>query len=270
MTKDYAITQTEVFKNLDGLSYDIDVDRNIGWLILDRPPYNVISYRARFQINAIIEAMSDDNDVRAIVIRGSNGVFSSGGDVKSFSKIERDGMSNLAWNIAAPTRSPKPVICAMEKYAMGVGFELAMSSDIRVATKNTLLALPEVSIGQIPGSGGSHRVARIVGLSRAADLMYLGRRISALEAMEWGLLNEVVEDAEDLQGTIYKMVETLNNQSPLALKTMKRVLSTTYETGLQVGIELEGQAYEKLRDSEDYKEGIAAFAEKRKAYYKGC
>jgi len=268
MQKDYAEMRGAILRELDGLRYDVDAGRNIGWLTLDRPPLNVISYRGRSQISAILEAFGQDPDVRVVVIRGANGVYSSGGDVKAFPDIERDGMSHMAWNIAAPERCPKPVICAMEKYAMGVGFELAMSCDIRVATADTVLALPEVSLGQIPGSGGSQRVARIAGLTRAADMMMLGRRIAAPEAHDWGLLTRVAEDAAGLDRLIGEMVDRLASQSALALKTIKRVLNTTYDTGLAAGLELEGHAYEKLRESEDYREGIAAFSAKRKPKFR--
>src|SRR5215831_15672466 len=268
MSKDYAEMRGSVLKNLDGLSYEVDAGRKIGWLWLDRPPLNVVSYRGRSQIAAIIECFGQDPDVRLVVIRGKNGVYTSGGDVKAFPDIERDGMSHLAWNIAAPERCPKPVICAMEKYAMGVGFELAMACDIRVATKDTLLALPEVTLGQIPGSGGSQRVARIAGLTRAVDMMMLARRIPAPEAYQWGLLTRVVEDSAALDKEIDETVAKLVAQSPLALKTIKRVLATAYETGIGVGLEVEGHAYEKLRQTEDYREGIAAFSEKRKPKFK--
>jgi 2-oxoglutaroyl-CoA hydrolase len=264
MQKDYAEMRGAILRDLDGLRYDVDSERKIGWLILDRPPLNVVSYRGRSQIAAIIEAFGEDPDVRVVVIRGANGVYSSGGDVKAFPAIARDGMSHMAWNIAAPERCPKPVICAMEKYAMGVGFELAMSCDIRIATADTVLALPEVSLGQIPGSGGSQRVARIAGLTRAADMMMLGRRIPAAEAHQWGLLTRVAEDAAALDRIITEMAAQLTAQSALALKTIKRVLNTTYDTSLVAGMEIEGHAYEKLRESEDYREGIAAFGAKRK------
>lgn len=269
MSKDYAERRAAVLRDLDGLRYDVDPARKIGWLILDRPPLNVVSYKGRSQIAALIEAFGADEDVRVVVIRGANGVYSSGGDVKRFPEIERDGMSDLAWNISAPARCPKPVICAIEKYAMGVGLELAMACDIRFATKDSILALPEVSIGQIPGSGGSQRIARIAGLTRAADLMLLARRISAEEAFQWGLLNRVVADGAALDQAIDAAVKAITAQSPLAIKTVKRVLATTYDTSLEVGLELEGHAYEKLRDSDDYKEGIAAFSEKRKGNWKG-
>jgi 2-oxoglutaroyl-CoA hydrolase len=269
MGKDYAEMRASVLKNLDGLSYEVDAGKKIGWLWLDRPPLNVVSYRGRSQIAAIIECFGQDPDVRVVVIRGKNGVYTSGGDVKAFPDIERDGMSHLAWNIAAPERCPKPVICAMEKYAMGVGFELAMACDIRVATKDTLLALPEVTLGQIPGSGGSQRVARIAGLTRAVDMMMLGRRIPAPEAQAWGLVTRVVDDAAALDRSIDEMVGTLTAMSALALKTIKRVLNTSYDAGLSAGLEIEGHAYEKLREGPDYREGIAAFSEKRKPKFAG-
>jgi 2-oxoglutaroyl-CoA hydrolase len=269
MSKDYAAMRASILSDLDGLAYEVDAKKKIGWLWLDRPPLNVVSYRGRSQIAAIIECFGADPDVRVVVIRGKNGIYTSGGDVKAFPAIERDGMSHLAWNIAAPERCPKPVICVMEKYAMGVGLELAMSCDIRIATKDTLLALPEVTLGQIPGSGGSQRVARIAGLTRAVDMMMLGRRIPAPEAHSWGLVTRVVEDAAGLDKTIDEMVGTLTSMSALALKTIKRVLNTSYDTSLSVGLELEGHAYEKLREGPDYKEGIAAFREKRKPKFSG-
>ncbi len=268
MQKDYAEMRSAILRELDGMRYDVDADRKVGWLTLDRPPLNVISYRGRSQIAAVIEAFGQDPDVRVVVIRGANGVYSSGGDVKAFPQIERDGMSHMAWNIAAPERCPKPVICAMEKYAMGVGFELAMACDIRIATRDTVLALPEVSLGQIPGSGGSQRVARIAGLTRAVDMMMLGRRIPAPEAHAWGLLTRVAADAAALDRMIEETAAQLVAQSALALKTIKRVLNTTYDAGLAVGMEVEGHAYEKLRESEDYREGIAAFSAKRKPKFK--
>jgi len=171
MSKDYAESRAAILRNLDGVHYEVDPKRKVGFLWLDRPPLNVVSYRGRSQIAAIIESFGTDADVRVVVIRGKNGVYTSGGDVKAFPHIERDGMSHLAWNIAAPERCPKPVICVLEKYAMGVGLELAMACDIRIATRDTILALPEVTLGQIPGSGGTQRVARIAGLTRAVDMI---------------------------------------------------------------------------------------------------
>ncbi len=269
MSKDYAESRADILRNLDGVHYEADPKRKVGFLWLDRPPLNVVSYRGRSQMAAIIESFGTDADVRVVVIRGKNGVYTSGGDVKAFPQIERDGMSHLAWNIAAPERCPKPVICVLEKYAMGVGLELAMACDIRIATRDTILALPEVTLGQIPGSGGTQRVARIAGLTRAVDMIMLGRRISAPEAHGWGLITRVADDTAGLEHVLDALINTLTNMSPLALRTVKRVLNTSYDTSLNAGFEVEGHAYEKLRESSDYKEGIAAFTEKRKPNFSG-
>src|SRR5262249_43816973 len=252
MPKDYPDMRAAILRDLDGLRYEVDTAKQIGWLILDRPPLNVVSYRGRSQINAIIECFGQDPEVRVVVIRGANGTYMSGGDVKAFPAIETDGMSHLAWNIAAPERCPKPVICVLEKYAMGVGLELAMSCDIRVATKDTVLALPEVTLGQIPGSGGTQRIARIAGLTRAVDMIILGRRISASEAHGWGLITRIADDTAALDRILNDLINMLTEMSPLALATVKRVLNTSYDTSLKVGFEVEGHAYEKLRESSDY------------------
>ena len=269
VSKDYAEQRGAILRDLDGLHYEIDAKRKVGSLWLDRPPLNVVSYRGRSQINAIMEAFGADPDVRVVVIRGKKGIYTSGGDVKAFPQIELDGMSDLAWNIGSPQRCPKPVICVLEKYAMGVGLELAMACDIRIATKETLLALPEVTLGQIPGSGGSQRIARIAGTTRAADMMLLGRRIPAPEALSWGLVTRVADDSTALDKVLDEMITTLTNMSPLALKTAKRVLNTAYDSSLSAGFEIEGHAYEKLRETVDYKEGISAFSERRKPNFTG-
>lgn len=266
---DYAKRRGALLEKLDGLRVEIDKDKKVGHLILDNPPLNIVSYTARSQINAIIHEMGHDDDVAVIVIRGANGVYTSGGDVRGFFDVPRDGMSDLATNIAAPNHCPKPVICVMEKYAFGVGFELALACDFRLATKDTLVALPEVSIGQMPGSGGTHRLANIIGMTRAKRMIYLGERIPGDIAYEWGILTNVADDTAALDEMVESYCKKLAASSPLALKTVKRVLNTTYDTSLETGLELEGQAYEKLRTSHDYKEGAEAFFNKRKAEYKG-
>ena len=144
-----------------------------------------------------------------------------------------------------------------------------MACDIRLAIKDTVLALPEVTLGQIPGSGGSQRVARIAGLTRAVDMMMLGRRIPAPEAHAWGCSRAWPTTPRRSTAFSTRSSPRSPGMSPLALKTIKRVLNTSYDTSLSVGFEVEGHAYEKLRESGDYKEGIAAFSEKRKPKFKG-
>ncbi len=267
--KNYAKQRGKILENLDGLRVDIDAEKRIGYLILDRAPLNIVSYKGRYQIKALIEEMDEDDDVGVIVIKGANGVYTSGGDVKAFPNIPKNKMSDLHWNIGAPERSEKPVICAMEKYGFGVGFELAMACDFRLATKDTLVGLPESSLGQMPGSGGSVRVARIAGLTRAKDMVLLGKRIPAQQAEEWGLLTAVVDDADALQALIEDYAAKLNALAPIALASLKKVLNSAYDAPLKTSLEVEGHSYEKLRWTEDYIEGINAFADRRKPEFKG-
>lgn len=269
MERDYAERRASVLRDLDGLRIDVDVEKRIGYLILDRPPLNTVSYRGREQIRAVIEAFDLDDDVGVVVIRGAGGVFSSGGDVKRFPDIPKNKMSDLADNIGAPERCSKPVIAALEKYAFGVGFELALACDFRLATEDTLVGLPEITIGQMPGSGGSVRIARLAGMTRAKDMVMLGRRLPAPQALDWGLVTGVAADAAALSALVEDYAKQLNAMAPISLRSLKRVLNAAYDTGLKVALEVEGNAYEKLRYTDDYMEGIRAFSEKRKPSYKG-
>jgi 2-oxoglutaroyl-CoA hydrolase len=269
MERDYATRRAEVLKDLDGVRVEVDADRRIGTLVLDRPPLNVISYRGREQIRAIIEELDRDDEVAVVVIRGANGVFSSGGDVKRFPDIPLDRMSDLADNIGAPERCSKPVIAALEKYALGVGFELALACDWRLATSDTVVGLPEITLGQMPGSGGSARIARIAGLTRAKDMVMLGKRVPAATALEWGLITAIADDSQALDALVEDTAARLKAMAPIALRSLKRVLNAAYDTSLKVALEVEGQAYEKLRRTEDYMEGIRAFSDKRAPRFRG-
>ena len=250
-------------EQLDGLRVDKDKGAGAGYLILDRPPMNTVSFAGRAQIAAIIAAMDEDPDIRVIVIRGANGVYSSGGDIAGFLKVERDGMHDLHWNVAAPERAKKPVIAAIEKWAMGVAFELSLACDFRLATENTQLALPEINLGITPRSGGTERIAHLAGLTRAKEMIMRGRRISAKEAFEWGILTEVVPDGT-LDEAIARWIKDLAARPQIPLTALKRVLNSTYETPLSVGLQLEGQTFEKLRPGPEFKHGVEAFVEKKK------
>ena len=248
---------------LDGLRIELDHDRRVGTLVFDRPPLNIISFKARAQIAAIHAAMDDDPEIKVIVIRGANGVFSSGGDIAGFLDVPPDGMSDLAWAVAAPERCRKPVIAAIEKYAMGVAFELALACDFRIATRSAVFALPEINLGAIPGSGGTQRLARIAGLGRAKEMVMRGRRLDAAEALDWGVATELVDD-DGLDAAIERWVADMSTRPRIPLATLKQVLNETYETPLSAGLRTEGQAFEKIRFGEAFKRGIAAFLAKKK------
>ncbi|HEY1609399.1 MAG TPA: enoyl-CoA hydratase/isomerase family protein [Paraburkholderia sp.] len=257
-----------LLENPDGFSIEIDPARERADIVLDRPPFNVISMHARDQLRAAFEALDEDDRVRVIVVRAKGEHFSSGGDIKGFLEASPEHVSKLAWNIAAPARCSKPVIAANRGYCFGVGFELSLACDFRIVTNTTFYALPEQKLGQIPGSGGSARLQKMVGIGRTKDIVMRSRRIPGQQAYDWGIAVECVADAE-LEKTTDALVDELRTFSPLAQRTAKKLLNDTEDSPLAIAIELEGHSYSRLRSSDDFREGVEAFHQKRKPAFRG-
>ncbi len=257
-----------LLEDLDGLRVEIDETKERADIILDRPPLNVITMPQRDQLRAAFEALDLDSRVRVIVLRAVGEHFSSGGNIKGFMEATPEHVSKLAWNIAAPQRCSKPVIAANRGYCFGVGFELSLACDFRIVSETCLYALPEQKLGQIPGSGGSARLQKMVGITRAKDIVMRSRRISARQAYDWGVATECVPDAE-LEKTTDALVDELTTFSPLAQRTAKKLLNDTEDSSLSIAIELEGHCYSRLRSSEDFKEGVEAFHAKRNPKFSG-
>ena len=253
---------------LDGLRLERDAD--VATITLDVPEkMNRLSMPARDQLAALLDELGRDEAVRVIVLTGAGDrAFTAGGDIPGFLEREPEELSRLAWNVAAAERCPKPVIAKLRGYALGVGLELALACDFRIAAENAELGLPEVKLGMIPGSGGTQRLARLIGLARAKDMVMRGRTIDAAEALAVGLVTEVVP-AADLDAAVARLIAELRALSPLALATAKRVLNLAYEAPLATGLELEGLAYGLLRSSHDFREGVEAFDEKRPPRFEG-
>lgn len=252
----------------DGFRIEIDEARERADIVLDRPPLNVILMPQRDQLRAAFEALDAHPGVRVIVLRSAGEHFSSGGDIPGFLGASPEHVSKLAWNIAAPERCAKPVIAANRGYTFGVGFELSLACDFRIASETTLYALPEQKLGQIPGSGGSARLQKMVGIQRTKDVVMRSRRIPGRQAYEWGIAVDCVPDAE-LEKATDALVDELRAFSPLAQRTAKRLLNDGENSTLAVAIEMEGHCYSRLRTSDDFREGVTAFKEKRKADFKG-
>src|SRR5205085_7780251 len=207
---------------LDGFRVEIDAARERADVVLDRPPFNIVSMPQRDQLRLVFEALEDDARVRVIVLRAVGEHFSSGGNIKGFLEASPEHVSKLAWNIAAPARCSKPVIAANRGFCFGVGFEISLACDFRLVTDTTFYALPEQRLGQIPGSGGAARLQKMVGITRAKDIVMRSRRLSGRQAQEWGVATDCVADAE-LETATDALVEELRGFPPLAQRTAKKL-----------------------------------------------
>jgi 2-oxoglutaroyl-CoA hydrolase len=254
--------------DLDGFRVEIDEPRSRADIILDRPPLNVVSMPQRDQLRYAFEALDAHPGVRVIVLRAAGEHFSSGGDIKGFLEASPEQVSKLAWNVAAPARCEKPVIAANRGYCFGVGFEISLACDFRIASETALYALPEQKLGQIPGSGGSARLQKMIGITRTKDVVMRSRRVGAKQAYDWGIVTECVSDAE-LERATDALVEDLVAFAPLAQRTAKKLLNDTEDATLSIGIEMEGHCYGRLRSSDDFREGVTAFHAKREPVFKG-
>lgn len=252
----------------DGFQVEVDVSRERADIILNRAPLNVISMGQRDQLRQVFEALDAHQGVRVIVLRSVGEHFSSGGDIKGFLEASPEHVSKLAWNVAAPARCEKPVIVANRGYTFGVGFELSLACDFRIASQTTRYALPEQNLGQIPGSGGSARLQKIIGITRTKHMVMRAKRITGDQAYAWGIATEVVPDTE-LESTVDALVDELRRFSPLAQRTAKKLINDNEDAPLTVAIEMEGHCYSRLRSSKDFKEGVEAFHSKRTAVFIG-
>jgi len=254
--------------SLDGFRVEIEPENERADIILDRPPFNIIMMPQRDQLRLVFEALDEDPNVRIIVLRAIGEHFSSGGNIKGFMEASPEHVSRLAWNIASPARCTKPVIAANRGYCFGVGFEISLACDFRLASDTAEYALPEQKLGQIPGSGGSARLQKIVGITRTKDIVMRSRRIPAKQALEWGIVTECVADA-DLEKATDALVKELRGFSPVAQRTAKKLLNDTEDSTLSIAIELEGHCYSRLRQSDDFREGVEAFHSKRPPKFTG-
>src|SRR3954469_1797459 len=177
---------------LDGFTVELDAEKQRADIILHRPPLNVIEMPQRDQLRLAFEALDDNARVRVVVLRAVGEHFSSGGNIKGFLEASPEHVSKLAWNMAAPARCAKPVIAANRGYCFGVGFEISLACDFRIVSETCFYALPEQRLGQIPGSGGSARLQKIVGIARTKDIVMHSRRITGKQAYEWGIATECV------------------------------------------------------------------------------
>ncbi|HTH69878.1 MAG TPA: enoyl-CoA hydratase-related protein [Candidatus Saccharimonadales bacterium] len=247
-------------------------DAPIAVVQLDRPEVlNALSEELMDELVASLETLDDEPDIRCIVLTGSEKAFAAGADIKqSFvdatpaSMLEQD--LTTRWERVRKIR--KPIIAAVSGYCLGGGCELAMTCDIIVASETAQFGQPEVNLGIIPGAGGTQRLTRAVGKYRAMDIILTGRRVKADEAKAIGLAAQVypaatwLEDAKTLARTIAQM-------PPIAVRLATEAIDLAWNSTLDAGLEFERKAFYLLFSTEDKKEGVDAFVNKRKAVFKG-
>lgn len=251
----------------------LQVEEGVAIATISRPPANALSQGLIQDVNALLDAVENDDAVRVIVIHGEGRFFSAGADIKEFTSVQTgEEFAGLAKNgqdvFERVETFNKPVIAAIHGAALGGGLELAMGCHIRFVTASAKLGLPELSLGLIPGFAGTQRLPRFVGVAKAAEMMFTSDPISGTEAVEWGLANRAFSDEELLPETL-KIAKKIAKKSPIALKAAIQMLNYSKPSSYYDGVKAEANSFGEVFVSEDAKEGIQAFIEKREPAFTG-
>lgn len=247
------------------------VDGCVLLLRLNRPEAkNALNQEVRRLLAEHCTAAGSDDAVKAIILTGNREAFAAGADIKAMAEVHPVELmlrrNHEQWQAIA--RCPKPIIAAVNGFALGGGCELAMHADIIIAGENATFGQPEVRVGIMPGAGGTQRLTRAVGKFKAMLICMTGQTFSGREAFEMGLASKVVPDAEVLDAAL-DIARTIAKMPPLAIRQIKEVMLAGADAPLETGLMLERKAFQLLFDSADQKEGMRAFMEKRKPTYRG-
>ncbi|MEU7495850.1 enoyl-CoA hydratase-related protein [Streptomyces griseofuscus] len=246
------------------MTVTLDVAEGVGTLRLDRPPMNALDVATQDRLRELAEEATRRDDVRAVVIYGGERVFAAGADIKEMQNMDHTAMvlrsRGLQDAFTAVARIPKPVVAAITGYALGGGCELALCADYRIAADNAKLGQPEILLGLIPGAGGTQRLPRLVGPSKAKDLIFTGRMVKADDALAIGLVDRVVPAAE-----VYEQAHTwaakLAQGPAVALRAAKEAVDVGLETDIDTGLAVERNWFAGLFATEDRERGMRSFVE---------
>ena len=251
-----------------------ETDGHLGLLTLNRPDrLNAISKQMTLDLAALVTELESNDDVRVIIVTGEGRAFCAGADIKERAENLDDFSVQRTSRLISPTfrrleRLSQVTIAAINGPAAGGGLELALACDLRIASTTARLGLPEVTLGILPGAGGTQRLPRLIGPARAKEMMYFGKLIDASKAFAWGIVNElVVPDA--LMTKAREWAATLLERSPISLANIKASVNTAMDADLDTGINFEQRASTIVAMTEDRIEGYQAFVEKRKPQFKG-
>ncbi|HXH32382.1 MAG TPA: enoyl-CoA hydratase-related protein [Bacteriovoracaceae bacterium] len=247
---------------------------DVGTLVINRPSkLNALNIQVHSELKSCLQELHR-TDLKGLIFTGEGEkAFIAGADIaemKPMSVSDAQAFSQLGQQVSVLLETlPYPVIAAVNGFALGGGFEMAMSCDFIFATKTAVFGLPEVKLGLIPGFGGTQRLTRIVGMRRAKEIMFSGRNVSSEEALKLGIVLDLFENKTDLLEAANKWLSLSMNNSTYAIGRAKSALQRGMETTLTDGLKLESQEFGSIFGSPDMLEGTAAFLEKRKAQFKG-
>ena len=249
------------------------VEEGVALVAIQRPPANALSRDLILEVDEMLTSVEKDDSVRVILLYGDGRFFSAGADIKEFTAVESGGeFSKLAENgqrvFERLESFSKPVIAAIHGAALGGGLELAMSCHIRYVAENAKLGLPELQLGIIPGFAGTQRLPRYVGAAKAAEMLFMSDPISGVEAVQWGLATRAYPQEELLQ-KVTEIAKKIALKSPIALKATIEMLQYNKGQSFYDGVKAESKIFGTVFESEDAKEGIQAFIEKRPPVFTG-
>ncbi|EMF54191.1 MULTISPECIES: enoyl-CoA hydratase-related protein [Streptomyces] len=246
------------------MTLHLEVAEGVGTIRLDRPPMNALDVATQDRLKEIAEEATRRDDVRAVVIYGGEKVFAAGADIKEMQDMDHAAMvarsRDLQDSFSAVARVPKPVVAAVTGYALGGGCELALCADYRIAGENAKLGQPEILLGVIPGAGGTQRLARLIGPSKAKDLIFTGRMVKADEALTLGLVDRVVP-AGEVYTAAHEWAARLAKGPAIALRAAKESIDAGLETDLETGLAIERNWFAGLFATEDRERGMRSFVE---------
>ncbi len=242
----------------------LDVSDGVGTIRLDRPKMNAISFAVQDELVAAATEATERDDVKAVVVYGGERVFAAGNDVKEMADLSHTDMvkrsTGLQAAVTAVARIPKPVVAAITGYALGGGCELALAADVRFAADNAVLGQPEVLLGIIPGAGGTQRLTRLVGSSKAKDLIFTGRFVQADEALAMGLVDRLYP-AETVYDEALAWARQFAGAASYAIRAAKECIDRGVEVDLETGLEIERQQFAALFATRDRAIGMQSFVE---------
>ena len=250
------------------MAIEISKNNHIGTLTINRPDsLNAMNREVLLEFINELKKIQSDKDIRVIIITGSGEkAFIAGADIKLMQKMDREEafeFANLGQELAnLIEKSAKPVIAAVNGYALGGGCEIALSCHLRIASDNAIFAQPEVKIGLLPGWGGTQRLPRIIGRGLANEIILTGRNVTAKEALDIGLVNRVVPQ-EELMNTCFDIANAILKNSPNAIAESIKLIRLAAGTKLKKGLSKEAKSFSELFETEETAEGLTAFVEKR-------